>query len=726
MLSQHATIIRFVNFMRETQMAKLVSRQKHARSSAADMPQGVQLEQAKLRLWLLRLLVPMGLYKRFVREKQVTDDDVARLVGLGDIVEHGEHAPAFDRQSIISRLRVSWKQAEKEAVTLDAATEEDRTLQQLAQKLGLSDTDTDVIRFRLATERHSALRPLLIMAGRETSKSVIEVLATCLNRSEADIASALSFDGPLLSSGIVGLQLENMWFNDCVHLLECLVEELRYKHDDPITYFRSRIVKSLSPRLTNAHFPHVARDHDILREYLVESLGERRRGVNILIHGEPGTGKTEFIRMLATELGSELYEVAAARRNGSVLDSSERFRAYRLSQALFERSSGKLILFDEIEDVFRESDKGERTQANKSSQKAWVNKILENNPVPAFWISNNIRVIDRAYLRRFDYVLEMKVPPRSVRSRILDEYLQDLPVSEAWKRRMAEHEELAPAVVERAAKIVRSVNMLAPEETERSLARVMGNTLEVMGILREPRRSAPVTGYRLGVLNADCDIAEVQTNLMTQRQGRICLYGPPGTGKTAYGQHVATQLDRPLLVRRASDIISPWLGMTEKNLARMFRQAQEEEAVLLLDEADSFLQDRKGAQRSWEVTEVNEMLTQMETFEGIFIASTNLMTSLDSAALRRFDLKIRFDYLKPGQAWALFVDTRTQLGIEDQQGLESSIARLTCLTPGDFANVVRQARLRPVRSSIALLQRLRAECEIKPEGGRQGIGFCAA
>jgi AAA+ superfamily predicted ATPase len=174
--------------------------------------------------------------------------------------------------------------------------------------------------------------------------------------------------------------------------------------------------------------------------------------VNILIYGEPGTGKTEFVRMLAAELGTELYEVAAARRDGSVLDSSDRFRAYRLSQALFERSSGRLILFDEIEDVFRESDKGERTQGNKSSQKAWVNKMLESNPVPAFWISNKIRVIDHAYLRRFDYVLEMKVPPRSVRTRILNEYLEDLPVSELWKQRMAEHEDLTPAVIRKAAR----------------------------------------------------------------------------------------------------------------------------------------------------------------------------------------------------------------------------------------------------------------------------------
>lgn len=319
----------------------------------------------------------------------------------------------------------------------------------------------------------------------------------------------------------------------------------------------------------------------------------------------------------------------------------------------------------------------------------------------------------------------MKVPPRSVRGRILDEYLGDLPVSDAWKMRMAEHEDLMPAVVERAAKVVRSAKTLPSDGVERSLARVIGNTLEVIGLSRDPRCNKLATVYRLDVLNTDCDMGELQDGLMAQRQGRICLYGPAGTGKTAFGKHVASVLDRPLLVRRASDIVSMWVGMTEKNLARMFRQAHEEEAVLLLDEADSFLQDRQGAQASWELTQVNEMLTQMEGFEGILIASTNLMASLDSAALRRFDLKIRFDYLKPEQAWTLFVDTRNQLGIGDEMNLQSLIARLDCLTPGDFANVVRQARLRPVRSSMTLLQRLRAECEMKPEGGRRTIGFAA-
>lgn len=109
----------------------------------------------------------------------------------------------------------------------------------------------------------------------------------------------------------------------------------------------------------------------------------------------------------------------------------------------------------------------------------------------------------------------------------------------------------------------------------------------------------------------------------------------------------------PLSIKRASDLISKWVGDTEKNIARAFHEAEQDGALLLIDEVDSFLQDRRTAQHGWEVSEVNEMLTQMESFPGIFIASTNLMDGLDQASLRRFDLKVKFDFLRSEQAWEL-------------------------------------------------------------------------
>jgi AAA+ superfamily predicted ATPase len=145
--------------------------------------------------------------------------------------------------------------------------------------------------------------------------------------------------------------------------------------------------------------------------------------------------------------------------------------------------------------------------------------------------------------------------------------------------------------------------------------------------------------------------------------------------------------------------------------------------VLLLDEADTYLQDRKNLQRSWEVSGVNEMLTQIEAFEGVFICSTNLMGSLDSAALRRFDLKIKFGHLNKSQAWCLFSDTAKRLSINLDYAVQEKLNFLNTLAPGDFATVLRQSRFRPIKDSWELLGRLSAECAIKPEGNKHSIGF---
>lgn len=82
----------------------------------------------------------------------------------------------------------------------------------------------------------------------------------------------------------------------------------------------------------------------------------------------------------------------------------------------------------------------------------------------------------------------------------------------------------------------------------------------------------------------------------------------------------------------------------------------------VLHEADSFLADRRDAQRNWEVTQVNELLTQMEAFEGIFVCTTNLLDKLDRASLRRFAFKVKFDFLNAEQRWAMFQNELARLG----------------------------------------------------------------
>ena len=156
----------------------------------------------------------------------------------------------------------------------------------------------------------------------------------------------------------------------------------------------------------------------------------------------------------------------------------------------------------------------------------------------------------------------------------------------------------------------------------------------------------------------------------------------------------------------------------------MFKQAQQAGALLLLDEADSFLAERQSARNTWEVRGVNEMLTQMERFDGLFICSTNLMQRLDAASLRRFALKIKFDYLKPEQRWQLFRAQFKRLSTRRESDYRAALNQLNTLTPGDFATVRRQAALFNVTlTAEEWIKRLTLECRNKAGGVKQPIGF---
>ena len=267
-----------------------------------------------------------------------------------------------------------------------------------------------------------------------------------------------------------------------------------------------------------------------------------------------------------------------------------------------------------------------------------------------------------------------------------------------------------------------------PALMESLIERQLKNADLALGNKADATGRLSVTTYDLAMLNVESrfEVARIVAALKSRSHGSLCFYGPPGTGKTALAEHIARALGQPLLIKQASDLMSKYVGETEQQMAAMFREAELEKAVLLLDEADSFLQDRRGAQRTYEVTEVNEMLQGMERYAGIFICTTNLMESLDPAALRRFTFKIKFMPLTAKQRETMFT-TEALAGHAGllTASLRQRLGQLAQLCPGDFAAVKRQTVILNAKlSADEFLAQLEAEHRIKPEV-RQGraMGF---
>ncbi|RYE92799.1 MAG: AAA family ATPase [Myxococcales bacterium] len=276
--------------------------------------------------------------------------------------------------------------------------------------------------------------------------------------------------------------------------------------------------------------------------------------------------------------------------------------------------------------------------------------------------------------------------------------------------------------------MLRLVAPTTPDDTTDALERVLRNSLAVTRTTVAPSRRQQPLSYDLSLVRTDTPLEPLVAALERTPSGSMVLAGPPGTGKTAFAAYLARRLGRPLLVRRASELLGPYVGQTEANLAEAFRRAERDGAVLFLDEVDSFLQNREGADRQWEVTQVNELLTQMDTFDGVFVCATNRLDHLDPSSRRRFDVRVRFLYLDPEQRRALASRALGELTGEPPRELSArgvaALDRLANLTPGDFAVVVRRSRLLGhLADEASLLAALESEARGKTDGSKPPVGF---
>ena len=436
--------------------------------------------------------------------------------------------------------------------------------------------------------------------------------------------------------------------------------------------------------------------------------------MNLLIYGPPGTGKTEFARTLAARVGATLYAIGEADSAGEEPTRSERLAALNRAQRMLGKRSDSLLLFDELEDLFAEPS-WSASRRHRAGSKIFVNRLLERVAVPVIWTSNSLDTVDPAHLRRLNYVLRMSYPPARARARIAARAAEAAGAGAA----LAGLEPLLAGEADSASVAPIALRTAALAGGGADDAQVIGRSL--LRGMRGGRAIASAGSEAPVDLALYCgnrcigDLLDQLSKPEAPLDFSVLLTGPPGTGKTALAAELARRIDRELEVKRASDLFSKWVGGTEANIACAFADARDSGAVLLFDEVDSLLLDRSDAERSWEITQVNELLTWMDDHPLPFIAATNFARRLDSAAFRRFTFKVELVPLDPralDRAFERFFGMRSPAGLKDIQGL----------TPGDFAVVKRQLRFRSAATPGEMVELLRREAEAKPAASAR-LGF---
>ena len=646
-----------------------------------------------------------------------------------------------DEAAFRNALREWAQMADVEASRFVTALDENAG--RIAELLGLTATERDVLAFQIGRSRpgFSQLFDLLMDADRATKA----VLGAALGRPDSDVVSALSEQGTLACSGLLSVKERPLRVSGPSRHLSATLAEPAETEDELI----ERFVKPLLPSPSTGS---LGRLHEDDRQILLGVLRKplpADRGVHTLVYGPKSVDKRDMMARLLEDEKIHGHAVVTrhvasadlptwtyiAQRHIERSDPDAVLVVDRAHEALASRPNTLFHLFD-FDDEFAPDEDPELAS----------DEGLTESRVRCVWITDRARQLSERNLGAFLFHCEAFPGSRAERRARVAQVVTDFGLSSRLERDLAKYSLLGEQQVRQAAELARLIGLRGDEssaehtpngeqldpERERVIKRAVAHSQKVLGRDRTEGLRDSVTSYDLDLLNIAGRFAPQQiiAALRERPIGSLCFWGLPGAGKTQLAEHIAVELDLPILMRSASELLSMWLGETEQHISKMFAEAENEGALLFLDEADSFLRDRSLARARWEVSQVNELLQRMERFEGIFIAATNLMDSIDAAAMRRFTWKLEFKSLRPEQAWSMFCtesgfDPRSEP--ERAEEFEQALGAIEDLAPGDFATVKRQAQvLGEDLSPEAWIEQLAAEAKAKMLGlKRQRVGFAS-
>ena len=602
-----------------------------------------------------------------------------------------------------------------------------KNLQGLCDYLNMTEGQKELTMLLLCRQQIFNFKHFVDEFSRRKQKGYNSVIGKMINERPEDVAAMLREDSPLVANGIIVLSEDGKGLPT---VSDRLIETL----SDPEITLDQILKRMIGDAVTtdldwDEDFSHLGTPGEKLVELLKGAQESNASGINIMLFGVQDSGKTEAVKAVCKKLGLELYSVGEKKDTEGEPSREDRISKALLAQSLLADQPNAAILFDEMEDVLPSS--GLRLKKGSGAghaSKIYLNRMLERNKTITFWTANDVDRFHPAVQRRMRFSIEFRIPPARVRENMWKSISakNDFDLAAEDCRRLGQQYRAPPGMIATAVKNAKlakdGLSMIETSlKASANLVFARRNAMDVRGAI--PDR------YDLSLLNAkaddqgaDLDI-EALTDEIVQSGHRdisMLFYGPPGTGKSAYVRHLAELMGLEVLFVRASDLISPYVGETEQNIARAFMLAEETQQFLIIDEADSLIQDRGQAEKSWEVTRTNEMLTWLENHPYPVAFTTNMTDNLDPASKRRFVFKIKCDYMTQDQSRQAFKKFFEQVPPSDLAGLDM-------LTPGDFANVRRQLKFRknqPSADEITAL--LRQEVSQKNESKSREAGFMAS
>lgn len=610
----------------------------------------------------------------------------------------------------------------------------EQPLMALSDLGNFSELDRSVITMAFLLKVSPALRVFVELAfeDKRRARALLPVMLGC---TESELAKALAEESPLVRSGLLP---SPGYGGKLVPLSDYWVDVL--SSSDRV--IRDVLVRRFEVKDSTGAVGRVQPEDTRLITALLRGSQPRSDldsykqpvATNVLLYGPANVNKKANVASMLEENGL----VGWTLNTKDASDADQGAICFFAQRALAKDGSGHVLIVEKAPAVLSNRKlspfwflgvDAEDDDEMKSADEV----LLLDNPVPTLWLATASTRLSDDNLGCFLYHSEIKRASRAERKLKVESVIDGLGLSPRLQQELSLQTGLSEQQLKNAVAVANRTAEGDSATTEAHILQAVMRSQQALNRKEKDDLRIPITQYSLEYLNTagKFKAPQIIAALKKRPSGLLAFYGLSGTGKTQLAEFIAGELDKPLLTKRASEILGKYVGESEKGIAEMFAEAEAENAILLLDEADTLLRDRTLANHSWEVGVVNELLQRMERFKGIFIITTNLFEHLDPASLRRFPFKLEFLALTEEQRWSMFL-TETELegkldsmDPEEVADIRERLNALERLTPGDFATVKGQCLILDEQlTTDEWLDELNREVEMKKKATtKQKMGF---